>query len=179
MRTNERVRRSSKKQENKKPAQDVVYMPPKPFNRNRFLLHLATVAAVVVAILLGISLFFKVNPDKILVSGNYKYTEWDIAEASGLKGGENLLTLNKGSISGKIILELRSRSPMPFRISRMPGGSSVPAVKSWRKRKTARRRTAPGCWVSALKIPRSVMPPGLRKAAKAEPTARAIRCLCW
>ena len=87
MRTNERVRRSSKKQENKKPAQDVVYMPPKPFNRNRFLLHLATVAAVVVAILLGISLFFKVNPDKILVSGNYKYTEWDIAEASGLKGG--------------------------------------------------------------------------------------------
>ena len=107
MRTNERVRRSSKKQENKKPAQDVVYMPPKPFNRNRFLLHLATVAAVVVAILLGISLFFKVNPDKILVSGNYKYTEWDIAEASGLKGGENPLTMNKGSISGKIILELQ------------------------------------------------------------------------
>ena len=106
MRTNEKVRRSNKKQEAKKPAQDVVYLPPKPFNRNRLLLHLATVAAVVIALLLGISLFFKVNPDKILVSGNYKYTEWDIAQASGLKGGENLLTLNKGAISGKIILEL-------------------------------------------------------------------------
>ena len=107
MGTKERVRRKSGKQEVKKPAQDVVYMPPKPFNRNRLLLHIATVAAVVIALLLGISLFFKVNPDKILVSGNYKYTEWDIAEASGLKGGENLLTLNKGAVSGKIILELQ------------------------------------------------------------------------
>ena len=106
MRTNERVRRSTGKQEVKKPAQEVVYLPPKPFNRNRLLLHLATVAAVVIALLLGISLFFKVNPDKIIVSGNYKYTEWDIAKASGLKGGENLLTLNKGALSGKIILEL-------------------------------------------------------------------------
>lgn len=106
MRTNERARRAVKKQEKQKTAQDVVYLPPKPFNRNRMLLHLATVTAVVIALLLGISLFFKVNPDKILVSGNYKYTEWDIAKASGLKGGENLLTLNKGAISGKIILEL-------------------------------------------------------------------------
>ena len=37
---------------------DVVYIPPKPFRRGRFLLRLATVAAVVFALLLGMSIFF-------------------------------------------------------------------------------------------------------------------------
>ena len=32
---------------------DVVYTPPKSFKRGRFLLHLATVAAVVLAVVLG------------------------------------------------------------------------------------------------------------------------------
>ena len=37
----------------KKPQQDVVYTQPKPFIRNRFLLRLATVAAVVLALVFG------------------------------------------------------------------------------------------------------------------------------
>ena len=37
----------------------IQYTPAKPFNRTRFLLHLATVVAVVLAVLLGMSIFFK------------------------------------------------------------------------------------------------------------------------
>lgn len=85
---------------------DVVYMPPKPFSRNRLMLHLATVAAIVMALLLGISVFFKVDAEKIKVSGNLKYSEWEIVQASGLAGGENLLTFSHAGAAGKIILEL-------------------------------------------------------------------------
>lgn len=89
-----------------KKARDVVYLPPKPFNRNRLVLRLLTVIAVVVAFLLGISVFFKVDSSKILISGNNKYSAWDIQEASGLKGGENLLSFNKAGAAGRIIRNL-------------------------------------------------------------------------
>ncbi len=89
-------------QKPKKPTPEVVYIQPGPFNRNRFLLRLATVVAVVLAVVFGMSIFFKVDPDKITVSGMDKYTAWEIREASGLQGGENLLTLNDGRIGGKI-----------------------------------------------------------------------------
>ena len=89
----------------KKPVdQDVVYTPPKPFNRGRFLLHLATVAAVILALVLGLSIFFKV--ETITVSGMEKYSAWDVREASGIEDGENLLTLSKTKISGSIIANL-------------------------------------------------------------------------
>lgn len=70
---------------------EVVYLPGQRFSRNRLLLQLLTVAAVVVALLLGISVFFKV--ETITVSGNHKYSAWDISQASGIREGENLLTL--------------------------------------------------------------------------------------
>lgn len=98
-RSRERVRQK------KKPVdQDVVYTPPKPFNRGKFLLRLATVAAVVLALVLGLSIFFKV--ETITVSGMEKYTAWDVREASGIEDGENLLTLSKTKISGNIIANL-------------------------------------------------------------------------
>lgn len=110
MRTNDRGRKNAstgkKTAPQPKATQEVVYLPPKPFNRNRLVLRLLTVAAIVVALLLGISVFFKVNPDKILVSGNKQYSAWEIVQASGLKGGENLLTFSHAGASGKIILEL-------------------------------------------------------------------------
>ena len=99
-------RRNTPKKPEKKPEQEVVYLPPKPFNRNRLLLHLATVAAVVLALILGITLFFKVDAEKILVSGNAQYSEWDIVQASGLKDGENLLTFNRSAAAARIRLEL-------------------------------------------------------------------------
>lgn len=85
-----------------KSAQDVVYTQPESFNRRRFILRLLTVAAVVLALVLGMAIFFKVDMQKSTVSGMQKYTAWDIWEASGIQDGENLLTLNKAKAAGRI-----------------------------------------------------------------------------
>lgn len=82
----------------------VIYTPPKPFERRKFLLRMATVVAVVLALVLGMSIFFKVA--NVTVSGADKYTPWDVREASGIRDGENLLTLNKAKIGGKIRTKL-------------------------------------------------------------------------
>lgn len=84
----------------KEPQIQIHYTPAKPFNRNRFLLRLATVAAVVLALFLGMSIFFKVQ--KVMVSGVEKYTPWDIKEASGLQEGDALLSVSEAKISAKI-----------------------------------------------------------------------------
>ena len=78
----------------------VLYTPAKPFNRNRFLLHLATVAAVVLALVLGMSIFFKTQ--QVNVSGAEKYTPWEVKEASGIQSGDALLSLSEAKISAKI-----------------------------------------------------------------------------
>lgn len=89
----------------KKPTPEVVYTQPGPFNRNRFLLHIATVVAVVLALLFGMSIFFKVKT--VTVAGNNKYTAWDVKEASGVQEGENLLTISEPKLSSNI----KSRLP--------------------------------------------------------------------
>ncbi len=91
--------------EPKREVPDVVYTPPKPFNRNRLLLRLATVAAVVIALVLGLSVFFKVG--RIEISGMHKYSAWDIEQASGIKIGDNLFSFGEARASGKIINSLR------------------------------------------------------------------------
>lgn len=93
-----------KQQEMAKTSPEVVYLPPKPFNRNRLLLHLLTVVAVVVALILGLSVFFKV--EKIEVSGNVKYTAWDISQASGIEVGDNLLSFGQAKAAGRITTAL-------------------------------------------------------------------------
>lgn len=80
---------------------EVVYLAPKPFNRSRLILHLVTIAAVVVALLLGLSIFFKV--EKVEVSGCSQYTAWDIQQASGIQVGDQLLTFSVPRASAKII----------------------------------------------------------------------------
>ncbi|MBP3305392.1 MAG: FtsQ-type POTRA domain-containing protein [Oscillospiraceae bacterium] len=79
---------------------DVVYLAPKPFSRNRLVLHLLTVAAVVIALVLGVSVFFKVG--EIRVSGASQYSEWEILQASGIQKGDNLLTFSRAKAAGKI-----------------------------------------------------------------------------
>lgn len=79
---------------------EIVYTQPKPFALSTFLLRLLTVVAVVAALVLGMSIFFKVGV--VNVSGGEKYSPWDVKEASGIQDGENLLTLNKSRIVGKI-----------------------------------------------------------------------------
>ena len=99
-----RKRRAAQPSTDPAPTPEVVYTPAKPFNRNRFLLRLVTVAAIVVAMVLGISIFFKV--DVVTVSGAEKYTPFMVQEASGIKAGDNLLTLDKVRASGRIIAAL-------------------------------------------------------------------------
>lgn len=82
-------------------APKVVYLPPKPFKRSRFILHLATVVAVVLALVLGLSIFFKVG--KVEVSGCSQYTPWQVQQASGISVGDQLLTFSIPRASGKII----------------------------------------------------------------------------
>ncbi len=94
-----RHRRSQRRAETQ-----VVYTPAKAFNRSRFLLALLSVAAVVLALTLGMSIFFKV--ENVTVSGMEKYTAWDVREASGIQVGDNLMTLGKARVGGKIITRL-------------------------------------------------------------------------
>lgn len=92
--------KTRRRQAEKKPQPQVVYTQPKPFNRNRFLLRLATVAAVVLALIFGMSIFFKV--ENVVVSGMEKYTAWQIKEASGIQEGDDLLTVSAAKASGRI-----------------------------------------------------------------------------
>lgn len=89
-----------------KARQQIQYTPAKPFNRNRFLLGLATAAAVVLALFAGMSIFFKVDSEQILVAGAQKYTAWDVAQASGVRDGDGLLGLSKAKISARICEKL-------------------------------------------------------------------------
>ena len=83
-----------------RPLEDVVYMPPKPFMRNRLLLRLATVAAIVLALVLAMSVFFRV--EYIQVSGMEQYTAWDISQASGIKEGDSLFSLGLPGAAARI-----------------------------------------------------------------------------
>lgn len=86
--------------EEPRPLQDVVYIPPKPFMRNRLLLRLATVAAIVLALVLAMAVFFRV--EHVHVSGMDQYTAWDISEASGIEKGESLFSLGLPGAAAKI-----------------------------------------------------------------------------
>lgn len=94
----------SVRKERKLKDSDVIYTPPKPFKRGRFILHLVTVAAVVLAIVLGMSVFFKVQTVK--VSGCGKYTPWEVSEAADIELGSNLMTISRAQIGGNIISKL-------------------------------------------------------------------------
>lgn len=83
---------------------DVVYTPPKPFKRGKFILSLVTVVAVVMAVVLGMSIFFKV--ENVKVSGCQKYEPWEVSEASGVELGSNLLTISRAQIGGSVLANL-------------------------------------------------------------------------
>ena len=96
-----RQRKAAPKKKNKKSLDsEIVYTQVKPFVVSAFLIHLLAVVAVVAALMLGMSIFFKVGV--VNVAGSEKYTAWDIKEASGIQDGDNLLTLNKSRVAGKI-----------------------------------------------------------------------------
>ena len=93
-------RKTQESRQNITPAPEVVYTPARPMNRGRFLIQLATLVAVVLAISFGMSVFFKV--EIVTVSGMDKYDPWTIKEASGIENGDNLLSFGEAKAAGKI-----------------------------------------------------------------------------
>jgi len=94
-RLNDNLKKSTAKKKSsreKQPAPAVIYTQPQAFNRNRLMVQLITMTTVVIALVLGLSVFFKV--ENIHVSGAEVYSEWAIKEASGLSEGDNLLTFS-------------------------------------------------------------------------------------
>lgn len=88
----------------KKNAPAVIYTKPLPFNLNRLLIQLLTVAALVLTFTLGLSIFFKV--EYVTVSGANIYSEWDIQQASGIEAGDALLSFSRARAGAKIQAEL-------------------------------------------------------------------------
>lgn len=80
---------------------EVVYTPPRRLSRGRFALTLLSMAAVVLAVLMGLSVFFRV--ETVMVSGADSYTPWMIREASGIAEGESLLQISEPKIASRII----------------------------------------------------------------------------
>lgn len=91
------------RQENKfrpKASNDVVYTPPAPLNRRKLILRLLVVVAVVAALFLSFSIFFKV--DRIVVSGHEKYSYEAVVEAADIDKGGSLLAFGKAKAAGRI-----------------------------------------------------------------------------
>ena len=105
-RRKERAARAEKKRKqaerNDTPA--VIYTQPAAFSRDRLLIQILTITAVVAALVLGMSVFFKV--ETITVAGAETYSAWAIREASGIAEGDSLLTFSKAKASAKIQAEL-------------------------------------------------------------------------
>lgn len=93
-----------KKQAQRHDTPAVIYTEPQVFNRNKLLIQLLSVTAVVAALIIGLSVFFKV--DTITVAGAESYDEWTVREASGISEGDNLLTFSRAKATAQIIAEL-------------------------------------------------------------------------
>ena len=75
-------------------------------SRGRFgpLFKLLCLLAVIVALTLGATVFFQV--ETVVVSGNSRYTQGEVVEASGIQIGDNLYRLNKIQISQQLLQTL-------------------------------------------------------------------------
>ena len=112
----ETVKRSAEKRKKKRygtgskakrpqqPTPAIIYTQPQTFNRHRFVVQMVTVLAVVVAFVLALSVFFKV--ETITVTGADVYSAWAIREASGIEEGDNLLTFSHARAGAQIMANL-------------------------------------------------------------------------
>ena len=106
MRKKSAKRTKERKEEARKAANrpSVTYTQPLPFNLNKLLLQLASVIAVVLAVVIGLSVFF--NVERVVIYGNEAYSAWTIQEASGIENGQSLLGIGRPRACGKIITAL-------------------------------------------------------------------------
>ena len=104
-----REQRAAEEAKKKKQAQRhdtpaVIYTEPQAFNRNKLFVQLLSVTAVVAAMVIGLSIFFKV--ETITVAGTESYDAWTVREASGISEGDSLLTFSRAKATAQIIAEL-------------------------------------------------------------------------
>lgn len=108
----EEVRRRSAKRKKERKAEakkaskrpNVTYTQPAPFNLQKLLLQLTAVVAVVLAIVMGLSVFFRVK--HVVVYGNEAYSAWTVREASGIEENDQLLSFGATRACGKITTAL-------------------------------------------------------------------------
>lgn len=81
-----------------------IYTQPTSFNSRRLAIQMITILGLVLALVLGMSVFFKV--ENVAVVGAQSYSPEAIRDQAGIKKGENLLTLGRTKASGKIIANL-------------------------------------------------------------------------
>ncbi len=116
-----RVRRRIRERK-AKTQPEIQYTQPKPFYRNRLTVQLLSVAAVVLAVTIGISIFFKV--DTVLITGASKYSAATIAEASGIDAGDSLLFFGRARAAGKIKMKLPYVDTVRFEL-KLPGTVNI------------------------------------------------------
>ena len=115
-------RRREKKPEPQHNAPEVVYTPGKAFNRNRLILRLLTIVAVVLALSMGLSIFFRV--DKVLVSGTEKYDPHTVQTVSGIQEGDSLLFFGKSAAAARIVSNLHYVRSVRFEV-KLPGTVTI------------------------------------------------------
>ena len=115
-RMTETVKRSAEKRKKKRygtgsktkrpqqPTPAIIYTQPQTFNQHRFVVQMVTVLAVVVAFVLALSVFFKV--ENVTVTGADVYSAWAVREASGIAEGDNLLTFSHARAGAQIMANL-------------------------------------------------------------------------
>lgn len=101
---------------------EVIYTPGKPFHRNRLILRLLTIVAVVLAICMGMSIFFRV--DTVYVTGSEKYDPYTIQQASGIEKGDSLLFFGRSGAAAKIINKLHYVRSVRFEVN-LPGTVNI------------------------------------------------------
>lgn len=106
----------------KQPTPAVIYTQPQAFNRNRLMVQLMTVTAVVAALVLGLSVFFKV--DTITISGAGVYDPYVIEKNSGIEKGDNLLTFSRPRAGALIKANLPYVDTVRFGI-KLPGTVNI------------------------------------------------------
>ena len=100
----QRAKERKAEEAKKKKRPSVTYTQPIPINLNQMMLRLCVVVAVVLAVTMGLSVFFKV--ERVVVHGNKAYSAWTVQEAGGIETGSNLLSLNNTRACGKIMAAL-------------------------------------------------------------------------
>lgn len=119
---NERKKRPVKPKVPRTEPPEVIYTQPPTLGRKKLIMRLLTVAAVVAALFIGFSLFFRV--DTIVVSGTKQYTAWTVVEASGIQEGDSLLSFGKAKACGKIAQTLPYVSQVRIGI-KLPGTVNI------------------------------------------------------